>query len=255
MSCGLCGAAMKHLRNLVILIVLLLAGPFSLVACGEVSLEGDWSKASRASAGIAPDPARHPEAIVQVYAARAFKWRGAFAVHTWIAVKPARAPAYTTFEVMGWNLYRGDSAIDVSHGAPDRLWYGSKPRVLAQLRGKSAEAAIAKIKRAVAEYPYAGAYRTWPGPNSNTFTAFILRRVPELKADLPPTAIGKDYLPGPSFVARTPSGGGLQLSAFGLLGVLVSAEEGVEFNFLGLSAGIDFGDLALRLPGLGRIGL
>ena len=109
---------MKQLRNLVILILLLLAGPLSLVACGEVSVEGDWSQASREAAGIAPDPSGHPEAIVQVYAARAFKWRGAFAVHTWIAVKPAHAPAYTTFEVMGWNLYHGDSAIDIEM----RIW-------------------------------------------------------------------------------------------------------------------------------------
>jgi hypothetical protein len=246
---------MKHVRNLVILIFLLLAGPFSLVACGEVSLEGDWSQARRDVAGIAPDPSSHPEAIVQVYAARAFKWRGAFAVHTWIALKPAHGSAFTTYEVMGWNVYHGGSAIDINEGAPDRYWYGSRPRILADLRGKPAEAAITRIRQAVAEYPYAGEYRTWPGPNSNTFTAFILRRVPELKADLPPTAIGKDYLPGPSFVARTPSGGGFQLSAFGLLGILVSAEEGVEINLLGLSAGVDFGDLALRLPGLGRVGL
>jgi hypothetical protein len=246
---------MKHMRNLVIVIVLLLAGPFSLIACGEVSLEGDWSQASRDVAGIAPDPDSHPEAIVQVYAARAFKWRGAFAVHTWIAVKPAQENAFTTYEVMGWNLRHGDTAIDINEGAPDRYWYGSKPRVLAELRGKPAEAAIVRIRKAVAEYPYAGEYRTWPGPNSNTFTAFILRRVPELNTDLPPTAIGKDYLPGPSFVARTPSGGGFQLSAFGLLGVLFSVEEGVEFNLLGLSVGIDFNDLALRLPGLGRVGL
>jgi hypothetical protein len=246
---------MKHMRNLVILIVLLLAGPFSLIACGEVSLEGDWSQASRDVAGIAPDPDSNPEAIVQVYAARAFKWRGAFAVHTWIALKPARGNAFTTYEVMGWNLHHGDKVIDINEGAPDRYWYGAKPRVLAELRGEPAQAAIARIRKAVVEYPYAGQYRTWPGPNSNTFTAFILRRVPELKTDLPPTAIGKDYLPGPSFVARTPSGGGFQLSAFGLLGVLFSVEEGVEFNLLGLSAGIDFNDLALRLPGLGRVGL
>ena len=97
---------MKHLRNAFILILLLLSGPFSLVACGKVSLEGDWSRASRQVAGIAPAPALHRDAIVQVYAARAFKWRGAFAVHTWIAVKPADAPTYTTYEVMGWNLLK-----------------------------------------------------------------------------------------------------------------------------------------------------
>ena len=49
-------------------------------------------------------------------------------------------------------------------------------------------------KRPSQRYPYADSYRVWPGPNSNTFTAFVLREVPELRVDLPPTAIGKDYL-------------------------------------------------------------
>lgn len=47
----------------------------------------DWRTASRDSAGIAPLPAETPEAVVQVYAARTFNWRGTFAVHTWVAVK------------------------------------------------------------------------------------------------------------------------------------------------------------------------
>jgi hypothetical protein len=245
---------MKHCRNILVLLMVLLLGPFSLVASGKVSIEGDWSEASRQVAGLAPNPASNVEALVQVYAARAFKWRGAFAVHTWIAIKPANAAGYTTYEVIGWYLRGDGSAVHIHNGPPDRYWFGARPRLLAELRGKKAQGVIARIRKAVVEYPYKDRYRTWPGPNSNTFTAFVLRRVPELKADLPPTAIGKDYLPGLSFVAATPSGGGLQVSLFGLLGFLVSAEEGLEVNVLGLSIGVDFGDFALRLPGVGRLG-
>jgi hypothetical protein len=36
----------------------------------------------------------------------------------------------------------------------------------------------------------------WPGPNSNTFTAAVLRAVPELAILLPPNAIGKDFRDG-----------------------------------------------------------
>ena len=64
--------------------------------------------------GLAPDPATHPEAIVQVYAGRAFSWRGAFAVHTWLAAKPKGADAYTRYEVIGWNAGRDQSLISVS---------------------------------------------------------------------------------------------------------------------------------------------
>ena len=110
------------------------------------------------------------------------------------------------------------------------------------------------IERAVAAYPYRDTYRTWPGPNSNTSTAYVGRAVPELALDLPPTAIGKDFLANGAIVARAPSGTGVQLSLYGLVGVLIAAEEGFEINLFGLAFGIDPKDLALRLPGLGKLG-
>ena len=109
------------------------------------------------------------------------------------------------------------------------------------------------FERAVAAYPYPRSYRIWPGPNSNTFTAFVLREVPELRVDLPGHAIGKDYL-GTRVFARSPSGTGVQASLFGLLGVLGGVEEGLEVNVLGATVGIDPNDLDLKLPLVGRFG-
>jgi hypothetical protein len=51
-----------------------------------------------------------------------------------------------------------------------------------------------------------------------------------------------------------PSGTGRQLSLFGLLGIGLAMEEGVETNVPGLSAGIDFNDQTLSVPGFGRTG-
>jgi hypothetical protein len=243
----------KIALRLVAALVLLLAGP-SVMALNGGPLEQNWRTASREIAGIAPDPAATPEAIVQIYAARAFEWRGAFAVHTWIATKPAGAPAFTVHEVTGWSVRHGGNAVRSRRDAPDRFWYGAVPRLLADIRGERAAAAIGAIEAAVRDYPWGDRYAAWPGPNSNTFTAFVLRRVPALRVDLPPTAIGKDYLPGVGFAAETPSGTGGQLSLFGLLGIAVGVEEGVEFNLLGLNFGIDPGELALRLPGIGKAG-
>ena len=220
---------------------------------GMADLKGDWRTASRASAGPAPDAATTPEAIVQVYGARAFGWRGAFAVHTWIAVKRPNAPVYTTYEVSGWHYWHGGGAVNVQQGLPDRRWFGAMPEIYADLRGAEAEALIDRIEAAVADYPHKDLYRTWPGPNSNTFTAFVGRQVPELGLDLPPTAVGKDYLGATTFVASSPSGSGFQISLFGLLGVMAAVEEGLEVNVLGLSFGIDPLDLAIKLPGLGRL--
>nr|WP_246499970.1 DUF3750 domain-containing protein [Azospirillum soli] len=235
-------------------LILLLAGPAFVIASGTATLGVDWSRADRSPVGLAPEPATMPEAVVQVYAARALSWRGAFGVHPWFAVKPAGARTYTVYEVIGWRVYRGQPAVAVSNRDPDGRWFGSPPVVLAELRGAEAEAAIPKIAEAARTYPYAGEYRVWPGPNSNTFAAWVGRAVPELRLDLPSTALGKDYL-GAGLVAKAPSGTGWQISLFGVAGLLLAVEEGVEVNLLGLTVGVDPLDLAVKLPGVGRFGL
>ena len=245
---------MRWLRRALLPILFLLLGPLAVAASGETNVAGDWRRASRESAHLAPSPETTPEAVVQVYAARTFGWRGMIAVHTWISVKPERARQYTTYEVIGWYAFGGARALQVHSNGPDRYWFGARPEVLAELRGDKATAAIEAIGKAVAAYPYADSYRTWPGPNSNTFTAFVLRRVPALAADLPPTAVGKDYLADGALVDRPPSGSGLQLSLFGVLGLIVSKEEGLEINLFGLAFGVDPKRLALRLPGIGLVG-
>jgi hypothetical protein len=217
------------------------------------ALGDDWRTASRAPVGLAPDPATTPEPVVQVYGARALHWRGYFGIHTWVAVKPEKAPAYTVYEVIGWRLRYGDSALVVRERAPDARWFGNEPELLADRRGPQVGAWIERIERAARDYPYANEYAVWPGPNSNTFTAWIARAVPELEVDLPPTAIGKDYL-GDRFFGRAPSGSGVQLSLFGLLGVTASPVEGLELNVLGLSFGLDPFVPAVKLPLIGRIG-
>ncbi|HET9384587.1 MAG TPA: DUF3750 domain-containing protein [Gemmatimonadales bacterium] len=221
-----------------------------LVARGGAA---DWRTASREPVGLAPDPAQTPEAVVQVYGARAVRWRGYFGVHTWVAVKPAGAPGYTVYELVGWRLRHSDTAVVIHERLADGRWFGNEPELLADKRGPGVDALIARIDKAARDYPYAGEYSVWPGPNSNTFTAWIARAVPELELDLPPTAIGKDYN-GPRLIGPAPSGSGLQLSLFGLFGVVVSGVEGLEINVLGLTFGVNPFAPALKLPVFGRLG-
>jgi len=229
--------------------------PLYTVLSGQAPLGRNYRTADRSSSGLAPLPENTPEAVVQVYAARALNWRGVFGVHTWIATKPENAPHYTVHQVIGWRLFRNLPVVDSSPGIPDRKWFGNEPEVVAELRGEAAALAIPKIIDAVAAYPYADEYHLWPGPNSNTFTAYIGKKVPELRMDLPVTAIGKDYPINGSVIDRAPSGTGYQLSMLGLLGLTLAREEGVELNVLGLSLGVDFSSPALKLPFVGRIGL
>lgn len=239
---------------LLMIFLLLVAGPMLNLASGRASLRGDWRTASNRSAGLAPDPVSHPEAVVQVYASRAFSWRGAFSDHTWLAVKPQGAERYTRYEVIGWFRSSGRSVMSVSdQRAPDAEWFGAPPRVIRDVRGAAADAIIAKLPGAIAAYPFGDTYTVWPGPNSNTFLAYVGRAIPELRLTLPSTAVGKDYLPIGQAVSRTPSGDGLQFSLYGVLGVLAGRDEGLELNILGLVTGVDIVRPALKLPGIGRV--
>jgi hypothetical protein len=245
---------LRVLAAFVLLVVLLVTGPLLTLAFGKVSLRGDWSTATHRPAGLAPDPATHREAVVQVYGGRTFGWRGAFAVHTWLAAKPAGADRYTRYEVIGWYARTGRSSVSVSdQRAPDAEWYGAPPELIRELTGAPAEAVIAKLPQAVAAYPYARTYSAWPGPNSNTFIAHLGREIPELKLAMPATAVGKDYLPLGEALSPAPSHSGWQLSLLGLVGVLAGVEEGLELNVLGLVVGVDFKPLAAKLPGIGNV--
>ena len=219
---------------------------------GELGAQ-NWRTASRAPAGFAPDPATTPEAVVQVYAARTIGWQGRFAVHTWIAVKPTGAAHFTVFEVFGYQLGRSGTALRSSERAPDGRWYGNLPQVLSDVRGPGVDALITRIRTAVEAYPYTQTYHAWPGPNSNTFTAHVLRAVPALRVDLPAHAIGKDFLGWPP-VALTPSRTGFQLNLLGVAGVLIGWEEGIEVNVIGLSLGVNPMRLSLKLPLIGNLG-
>lgn len=223
-----------------------------LLAAKDLTAQ-DWRTASKEPVGLAPDAATTPEAVVQVYGARTWGWRGNFGVHTWVAVKPANAAAYTVYEVIGWRLRWSDSVVAIHARAPDARWYGNEPELYADKRGEEAGKFIPRIDAAARAYPYANEYTAWPGPNSNTFVAWITRAVPELAVDLPPTAIGKDYLGG-DILDSAPSGKGVQFSIAGLLGLTLSSVEGLEVNLLGLTFGINPFDPALKLPLLGRLG-
>ena len=240
---------------LILILLLLFLGPALVYLTGGARLRGDWSTASQAPTGLAPSPTQVLEAVVQVYAARAFAWRGAFSVHTWVAVKPAHAERYTRYEVIGWRFYRGLTPVSASSGrAPDAQWFGANPWLLRDVRGAAAEAIIAALPNLVVSYPYTDRYNVWPGPNSNTFTAYLARHLPELRLSMPANAIGKDYVATGWTLTRSPHGTGIQLSVSGLLGLLVGPQEGLEINVLALTVGLDPLGLAINLPGIGRLG-
>jgi hypothetical protein len=212
-----------------------------------------WQTARWSSAGILPEPESDPEARIIVFAARTGGWRSILAVHTWLVLKPANAEAYTRYEVTGF----GGRPLRVNARPPDGFWLGDRPQIVADIRGERAAAAIPKIEAAIRAYPYNeyGDYRMWPGPNSNTFVANVLRAAPELEIAMPPEAIGKDFRTDGALFGLTESGTGVEVSLFGALGLKIGRVEGVELNVLTLVAGIDTRNPAVKLPAFGRIGI
>lgn len=211
-----------------------------------------WSQARWTSAGILPRPEESDEAAIYVFSAMTGGLKGAVASHAWIVTKAKGATSYTRYDKVGWG-----TPIRRNHRAADAYWYSNPPQLVAEVRGSRAELLIPKVEGAIAAYPYAepGGYTIWPGPNSNTFVAYVLRTVPELGAVLPPHAVGRDYLPNGEFVHLDEDGRDLHVTLRGLAGFSIGARSGIEVHFLGLVAGLDLTRPGIKLPAIGRIGI
>lgn len=210
-----------------------------------------WRTADWSSTNLLPPARDYRPARVIVFTGQTGAWKGIFSVHSWIVLKRAGADAWTRYDVVGWG-----SPVRVNGWPPDGLWYSNKPVAIADVSGTDAEELIPKIEAAVEDYAYArtGDYRIWPGPNSNSFTAAILRAVPELGVALPPNAVGRDYRDS-IYAGWTDSRTGVELNLHGLAAVKVGWVEGIEVDLFGLVAGLDLRHPGLKLPGYGRIGL
>ena len=184
---------MIHLKNnqtqRLVRVVLIVIAITSSSACSTTT----WREASRESANIAPIPSETKEAVVQVYVADVWGWRGIFAVHTWLAVKPENADAFTVLEVIGWRQKQGLPVLRIEQDIPDRYWFGSRPELILDKRGEGVSELIEKILYVSKQYPWSKTYKMFPGPNSNTYPAWIAEKVPELGLELPFSAIGSGW--------------------------------------------------------------
>jgi hypothetical protein len=210
----------------------------------------DWRTADRSSAGLLPSARERRAAVVRVFSARTVSWRGIVATHSWVVIKDKDATAYQRFDYTAWG-----KPIWIDRFVPDGRWFGRVPEVVFAADGDDADRMIPRIRATIRHYRYwkVGDYRLWPGPNSNTFVAAILRAIPEMKASLPATAIGRDFPYDGRWVGLTPSRTGIRINLSGYFGLTLGWVEGLEVNILGAVVGLDFRRPGLKLPGLGRI--
>ncbi len=120
-------------------------------------------------------------------------------------------------------------------------WYGEDAR------------AILRVLSRPEDYPHIETYHYWPGPNSNTYVAWVLGQS-GLRVDHHPLAIGKDYIGLWGFGARaTTTRTGVQIES-PIIGLKLGLMDGVEVHVLGMTLGVDLWPPALKTP-LGRFGM
>jgi hypothetical protein len=209
-----------------------------------------WGEYDHTVASQLPPAADHPGARILVMSSRALGWTGVVAVHSWVVIKGENENAWRRYDVAGWG-----NPVRLNWWPPD-LWFGTHGTVVADIKGSKAQALIPRVDAAIKDYQYRhnGDYRVWPGPNSNTFVASVLRAIPEAGATMPPNAVGRDFRPWP-YIGLTDSRTGVEANLWGLLGVKLGWVEGIEINVLGLVAGLDLRGPGVKVPGYGRVGL
>lgn len=224
-----------------LLLGLVLAGISPLLGCAPTS--GELMERR-------PDP----EWAFRVWQARLPSPLWWCAIHLVIEVRSPDDPPGIgeTWEV--WQSPRGEDGTHVCKnlGTIRGGVGGGDPTLVYELRGERAREPVLWIRQHAREYASRDTYLAWPGPNSNTYVATMLRECPGVRVDLPPTAIGKDWRWLP--ISTTTTGTGVQLDLL-IVGAQVGLREGVEAHFLGTSLGVGLWPPALKLPGVGRVGV
>jgi hypothetical protein len=259
---GAPGRRLSPSKSLLLMIKILLVTSLSLLVLVAMPItlsaarywqtaNSEWWTADRSSAGLLPPARARSDSLVRVYSARTVRWKGIFAVHTWIVLKQGAGP-YARYDLTAWG-----EPIRVNGFVPDGRWFGQVPSVIYAADGTAADALIPRMRAGITEYKYRqhGDYSAWPGPNSNTFVASILAAVPEIGVTLPANAIGKDFPTDGRWLSLTPSYTGMRLSLGGYAGFTIGWVEGVQVNLLGAVVGLDLRRPAIELPGLGRLGM
>ena len=202
--------------------------------------------------GCAASSVRPMTCVVQLRYATLPRFLRAMAVHYWFAVFEVNSRRWHRWEVWQTKNAGGQSIghIHCNRRHPDCGVGGGAYRLAAEWDGGAAQEICAVLAKA-GNYPHWNRYRAWPGPNSNTFVAWVLREA-GLHYSLDPRAIGKDYmgLLGMRRSSRPPCA---QLET-PLFGVRISLHDCVEVHLLGLTWGLQWSPIEVYTP-FGRVGL
>ena len=113
-------STMRLLRRFLLALLVLILMPLGAHAAWWMAHDhpASWSAARWSSTGMLPAAKALPEAQVLVFAARTGRWKGIFAHHSWIVLKPAGATDYIRYDKVGWGSpVRRNGSNSVAIGA------------------------------------------------------------------------------------------------------------------------------------------
>lgn len=176
-------------------------------------------------------------------------WYTRFADHCWVDFKDDRG-----WWRAEWNRHTPEVQLHEMVGEVARadVRWEMKVQVHSVTGGEDAKEIAARIHRRAREYPYQDRYHAFPGPNSNTFVAWLAREC-GIHVELPTTALGEHYVA--TFRAGlTTTGTGLEVETYPL-GIEVGLKEGACVYLFGLPIGVGIWPPSVKLPFLPAIPL
>jgi hypothetical protein len=178
-------------------------------------------------------------------------WITRFAEHSYFEMRRGPRARWERLEVLNPKSGRVHRMITDNQAFANQRW-GNDVKVIAVITGPDTEQVIERMLAASRQWPYDRGYQAWPGPNSNTFVAMVMRNTPGLSGVLDHNAVGKDF-PGQVALHATPSRTGFQFDTF-LFGASLGWKEGIEVHLLQLTFGVSWWPPAVKIPFLPRIG-
>lgn len=149
--------------------------------------------------GQAPDQAQFAplsgladsnQALIRVYGAP-IPLLAPLAIHTWFVTKQAEEDTFHRWEV--WQFSGGDHGhVHKDFLSPTEGLGAGGPFIIGQVIGGEAESIVAFVERESPQYPYRHTYVLFPGPNSNTYTRWVLQSS-GWDLDLPTCALGAGW--------------------------------------------------------------
>ncbi len=170
-----------------------------------------------------------------------------FATHTFLDYRENVDSAWHRIEILNPKSGIVHEKISVASAHTRKRW-GERVRILSQSDGKTNPNFASDI-RAFAEGYDDSVYKSYPGPNSNTFMEKMIREVDGVSAILDHNAIGKE---SGFYLGKTSGGTGVKVQT-PIVGVALGLKEGVEFSALGLSAGVSVYPPSVRIPFLPKL--